>query len=127
MALITRRDLSRKMLDDLAVAQEQNVVFSRHDSTNLGKEGPHMLVAVTLAGRMVRGRRTSRRTVSTWDERLDLLAEADSLGAQAQDRRRRRRDPDAGGSRRCHRTRSTPPAARQNDINCFMGSVLLPA
>jgi len=42
-----------------------------------------MLVAVTLAGRVVRGRRTSRRTVSAWDKRLDLLAEADSLWTQA--------------------------------------------
>jgi hypothetical protein len=115
------------MLDDFAVAQEQNVVFRRHDSPDLGEERPHVLVAVTLAGRVVSGGRTSRRTVPTRDKRLDLLAEADSLGTQAQNRRRCCGDPDAGSPRRCHRARSAPAVARQNRINCFMGSVPLPA
>src|ERR1035437_9666023 len=94
--------LMREMFDHFAIADEEKIVVDRDNRPNLGKERPHVLLAVALAGRMVFGRRTSRRAVPAWNLGVDPLTDSDALLAPPQDRRRGGRNPHACGPWRRH-------------------------
>ena len=49
--VVIRADMLSEMLDYLAVAQQQKVIVNRQHVSDLGEEGPHVLVAMALAGR----------------------------------------------------------------------------
>jgi hypothetical protein len=51
MALVIGTDLLREVLDDLAVTDQQQVIVVWQHVGDLGEEGPHVLVAMALAGR----------------------------------------------------------------------------
>jgi hypothetical protein len=51
-------DFVREALDDFSVSHQQQIVVDRQDGGDLGEEGPHVLVAVALAGRVVLSGRT---------------------------------------------------------------------
>jgi hypothetical protein len=98
------------VLDDFAVAHEKKVIVFRYDGPDLAEEDSHVFVTVALTSRMVVGWRTARGAVPARHPRLDTFSNGDALCAPPQDRRRRGRYPNAGGSRRCHVVLSVQPS-----------------
>ena len=53
VSVVLRTDLVRKVLDDLAVPYQQQVVVDRQGSGDLIEEDSHVLIAVAFAARML--------------------------------------------------------------------------
>jgi hypothetical protein len=128
-AAIVVSNLVGEVFDDLPVADEQQVVVHRHDGRDLGEERSHVLVTMTLAGRVFFGRGTPGGAMPAGDLGVDPFAGRYAIGAPPHDRGRSGRDPDAGGLWSCHCAprRIAPAKAHSRRLRGSMDPFRLPA
>lgn len=85
VALVLGTQVVREMVDDLAVTHQQQIVIARHCARNLVGERPHVLVAMTFAGRVLFRGRSPGGAVVPGDGGGDAVAHA-NLRAPTQHR-----------------------------------------
>jgi len=118
VAVVIGADLLGEVLDHLAVTYQQQIIVDRQRLGDLDEEGPHVLVAVALAGRVLLGGLPSGRTVPAGDRGVDAVAHGE-LRTPTQHRGRVGRNPDTGGAGTGHRSPSFPWAVVESATSRF--------